>query len=224
MSNSNFYGNFTKSQYYNISGNHGSYQYQTLDELVNTFMVIYVGENKIIPKADRNDVYFFGRRALQEMNYDVLRSKKTWEFELDNRMYIPMPHDFVGYTNVFRVDSKGIKLPLYPTKDTQNPFRPKPKLADNKFEERTKEYYDKIGGEYPNHIDDWWETAHEAGPATRTTEEVFTGEYELDEKGREDRESPIMQEIVTINHHQVYTGVVADNTDDEAGLHSTGYN
>lgn len=224
MSNSNFYGNFTKSQYYNISGNHGSYQYQTLDELVNTFMVIYVGENKIIPKADRNDVYFFGRRALQEMNYDVLRSKKTWEFELDNRMYIPMPHDFVGYTNVFRVDSKGIKLPLYPTKDTQNPFRPKPKLADNKFEERTKEYYDKIGGEYPNHIDDWWETAHEAGPATRTTEEVFTGEYELDEKGREDRESPIMQEIVTINHDQVYTGVVADNTDDEAGLHSTGYN
>ena len=306
MSNSNFYGNFTKSQYYNISRNHGSYQYQTLDELVNTFMVIYVGENKIIPKADRNDVYFFGRRALQEMNYDVLRSKKTWEFELDNRMYIPMPHDFVGYTNVFRVDSKGIKLPLYPTKDTQNPFRPKPKLADNESEAQTKERLDKIGGEYPNYIDDWWETAHEvqgkevkprcgnvdviidfdkSRPPTRPCS--FNGSFEFEVTGTDNWEvigvqdtttglwyqngqlgsliggyklyvldkntdcvhvsaqyigggfgaacpdptidpgstiTPPQMEPITTGGGAVYTGVVADNTDDEAGLHFTGHN
>ncbi len=224
MSNSNFYNNNTISSYYNNSGNHGSYQYQTLDELVNTFMVIYVGENKIIPKADRNDVYFFGRRALQEMNYDVLRSKKTWEFELDNRMYIPMPHDFVGYTHIFKVDANGIKLPLYPTKDTQNPFRPKPRLADNKYESDTKEALDKQGREYPDHIDDWWETAGEVGQPIVTTELVWTGEYELDEKGREDKESPIMKEVSTTTYDQAYNGIVHDNTDDDVFPHPTGHN
>ena len=67
MANSNFYSNQQISEYYNTPGNHGNYQYQSLDELINTFMVIYVGENKIIPKADRNDVYFFGRHLLPHL-------------------------------------------------------------------------------------------------------------------------------------------------------------
>lgn len=136
------YNNLSISQYYNNSSNHGSYQYQSVDELVNTFMAIYVGENKIIPKANRQDVFFFGRRALQEMNYDILRSKKTWEFELDNRMYIPVPHDFVGYTHVSFIDNAGIKRPLYPIKDTKNGFRPKR----------------KEDAASPLDTDEWWET------------------------------------------------------------------
>ena len=71
------YSNQGISNYYNQESQHGSYQYQTLDALVSTFLMVYVGENKIISKANRQDVFFFGRRALQEMNYDVLRSKKT---------------------------------------------------------------------------------------------------------------------------------------------------
>lgn len=301
MANSNFYNNNTISSYYNNSSNHGSYQYQTLDELVNTFMVIYVGENKIIPKADRNDVYFFGRRALQEMNYDVLRSKKTWEFELDNRMYIPMPHDFVGYTNVFRVDANGIKLPLYPTKDTQNPFRPKPALPDNEHEALIRKQYGDINVELPNSIDDWWETAYEGPPTeivldcrdveivldgNKTTPATsncgYDGYASFSVTGTNDWELLGIQNLETQEWHEngtlgnnhtysikiidngtgcihnlnfalggypcedgiyghgstvdptglqsstelnpVYTGIVADNTDDEAGLHATGYN
>ena len=310
MANSNFYNNSTISSYYNNSSNHGSYQYQTLDELVNTFMVIYVGENKIIPKADRNDVYFFGRRALQEMNYDVLRSKKTWEFELDNRMYIPMPHDFVGYTNVFRVDANGIKLPLYPTKDTQNPFRPKPALPDNEAEALIRDQYGDINVELPNSIDDWWETAHEVQgrevkPSCNNVDIIidfdkstaptspcsFNGSFEFEVTGTDNWEvigvqdttsglwyengdlgslyggykiyvldkntdcvhvsdqyigggwgepctstsprvdpgsdrtpSQMTPQINTIGGGAVYTGIVADNTDDEAVLHTTGYN
>ena len=220
MSNSNFYRKNEISQYYNSDDHYGEYQYQTLDELVNTFLVIYVGENKIIPKADRNDVYFFGRRALQEMNYDVLRSKKTWEFELDNRMYIPMPHDFVGYTHVFRVGNNGIKLPLYPTKDTQNPFRPKPKLDDNAFEEKSRKWYAEKGLEPPPHLDDWWETAGESADAIVNTTKEVVG-YE---KGPHGEDIEITHDIETLRHRDDdYQGVVADNTDDEYGPYNGPY-
>jgi hypothetical protein len=120
------------ANYYNNPANYGTFQYQNLSALVNTFLAMYVGENKIISKVDRSDVFFFGRRAMQEMNYDILRSKKTWEFTLDNRMYIPLPHDFVGYTNVFYSDGSGIKHPLYPVRETQNPYRPATKTDDPK--------------------------------------------------------------------------------------------
>lgn len=114
------------SDYYNFEENFGTYQYQSLDDLINTFLAYYVGENKIIPKASKEDVAFFAKRAIQELTYDTLRSKNTWEAEVSNLMYIPLPHDFVGYTNVFWSSPGGIKRPLYPTSDTQNPFRPEP--------------------------------------------------------------------------------------------------
>jgi len=135
------YNNGSISNYY-ASENGGGYQYQSINDLVNTFLAMYVGENKLISKASRQDVFFFGRRALQEMNYDTLRSKKTLEFELDNRMYMIMPHDFVGYTHVFVSDANGIKRPLYPTKDTQNPTRWK--VKDVATDERD--------------LDNWFET------------------------------------------------------------------
>ena len=111
------------ADYYNL-GPHGGYQYQKLDDLINTFAAFYVGENKIIPKANKEDIAFFARRAAQELHYDTLRSKKTWEFEVPNTINTVMPHDFVGYTHMYWSSPGGIKRPLYPTRLTQNPFRP----------------------------------------------------------------------------------------------------
>ena len=34
-----------------------------------------------------------------------------------------LPHDYVNYTKISWVDSAGIKHPLYPTNDTNNPFQ-----------------------------------------------------------------------------------------------------
>lgn len=113
----------SQSDYYNDNV-YGSYQYQELNELISTFIAYYVGENKIIPKASKEDIAFFARRAAQELSYDTLRSKETWEFEVDNTAKTVFPHNFVGYTDVFWSSPNGIKRPLYPTRHTQNPFRP----------------------------------------------------------------------------------------------------
>ena len=73
----------TQSQYYNSnnSANYGNYQFTSLENIINAFMYIYVGESKIISKVSRTDVQFHAMRAIQELSYDVLKSFKSQEIE-----------------------------------------------------------------------------------------------------------------------------------------------
>ena len=69
----------TPQQYY--SGNaFGNYQFTSLDDVINHFMIAYVGEDKIIPKAKRLDVAFHAQRAMQELSFDTFKSCKSQEF------------------------------------------------------------------------------------------------------------------------------------------------
>tara|TARA_R110002012_G_scaffold234813_1_gene408472 strand:- start:10031 stop:10948 length:918 start_codon:yes stop_codon:yes gene_type:complete len=103
-------------------GADGHYQFVTLEDIINSFMVVYVGESKILNKASRTDVQFHGMRAIQELSYDVLRSHKAYEIDVPNTLVMYLPQDYVNYTKLVRVDSNGIERPLYPTSKTSNPF------------------------------------------------------------------------------------------------------
>jgi len=100
----------------------GNYQFVTLDDIISSFMVVYVGENKILTKVSRTDVQFHGMRAIQELSYDVLKSMKSQEIEVPPTLKMMLPHDYVNYCKIVRVDSNGIEKPLYPTGRTSNPF------------------------------------------------------------------------------------------------------
>lgn len=100
----------------------GNYQFVSLDDIISSFMVVYVGENKILSKASRTDVQFHGMRAIQELSYDILRSHKAFEQEVPPTLVMPLPQDYVNYTKIVRVDSKGVEKPIYPTGKTSNPF------------------------------------------------------------------------------------------------------
>lgn len=100
----------------------GNYQFVSLDHIISGFMVSYVGESKLITKVNRNDAQFHGMRAIQELSYDVLRSHKAYEIEVPNTLVMYLPQDYVNYTKIVRVDSKGVEKPLYPTGKTSNPF------------------------------------------------------------------------------------------------------
>ena len=115
--------NQTQNQYYNNSSNFGNYQFTSLDDIINQFMVAYIGEEKIISKASRTDVQFHAMRALAELSFDTFKSIKSQEIELPPSLTMILPHDYVNYTRVLSVDSSGVKHPLYPTKHTQNPFK-----------------------------------------------------------------------------------------------------
>ena len=53
--------------------NYGEYEYISLDNIVNNFLVAYVGDGKLITKAKRTDVLFHAKRGLQE--FKVLNLK-----------------------------------------------------------------------------------------------------------------------------------------------------
>ena len=114
--------NTTQQQYY--SGNDlGNYQFVSLNDIINQFMIAYVGEEKIISKASRTDIAFHAQRALAELSFDTFKSTKSQEIEVNNTLTMILPHDYVNYTKISWVDASGLKHPLYPTKHTSNPTK-----------------------------------------------------------------------------------------------------
>jgi len=107
---------------YNTFVDKGNYQFVSLDDIISSFMVVYIGENKILTKVSRTDIQFHGMRAIQELSYDVLRSHKAYEIEVPSTLVMYLPQDYVNYTKIVRVDSSGVEKPLYPTGKTSNPF------------------------------------------------------------------------------------------------------
>ena len=63
----------TLQQYYQ-GNDYGNYQFTSLDDIINQFMVVYVGEEKLISKASRIDVAFHAQRALAELSFDTFKS------------------------------------------------------------------------------------------------------------------------------------------------------
>ena len=104
------------------SANYGNYQFTTLENIINAFMFVYVGEGKIISKVNRTDVQFHAMRAIQELSYDVLKSFKSQEIEVPNTLSMILPQDYVNYIKVVRVGSDGLERPLYPARRTSDPF------------------------------------------------------------------------------------------------------
>jgi len=111
----------TEQSYYNTSSGLGNYQFVSLADIINQFMFVYVGEDKIIPKASRTDIAFHAQRGLAEMSFDTFKSVKGIEIVLPPSLTMSLPQDYVNYTKVSWVDSAGIKHLLYPASKTSNP-------------------------------------------------------------------------------------------------------
>jgi hypothetical protein len=112
--------NTTEHLYYNGS-EFGGYQFISIDDLINNFIIAYVGEDKMISKIKRTDVAFHAQRALQELSYDVLRSEKSQEIEVSPALTMVLPHDYVNYVKLTWLDDNGIERIIYPAQKSSNP-------------------------------------------------------------------------------------------------------
>mgnify|MGYP003108567417 CR=1 FL=1 len=101
--------------------NYGDYQFTSLEDIINQFIIAYVGEDKIIPKIRKTDVSFYAKRALQELSFDTFKSCKTLELEVPNTLKLPLPQDYVNYVKIQWVDDAGTYRLLYPMSKTSNP-------------------------------------------------------------------------------------------------------
>tara|TARA_R100001594_G_scaffold31843_1_gene59246 strand:- start:3247 stop:4146 length:900 start_codon:yes stop_codon:yes gene_type:complete len=85
----------------------GSYQFISIEDIINNFRVAYVGEDKIISKISRADIRFHAMRGLQELTYDTFKSCKTLELEIPPSLILPLPHDYVNYVKITWLDDNG---------------------------------------------------------------------------------------------------------------------
>ena len=105
-----------------VEENYANYQYIKIKDVVNNFLVAYVGTGKLISSVKRTDLMFHAKRALQEFSYDTLRSIHSQELNIPVNLSVPLPQDYVNYVNVSWVDAQGVKHIIYPTTLTSNPY------------------------------------------------------------------------------------------------------
>ena len=106
-----------------VEENYGSYSYIKLDDIINNFMVAYVGDGKLITSCKRTDLVFHAKRGLQEFSYDTLKSIKSQELNIPPGLSVVIPQDYVNYTKISWIDKLGVKRPIYPANNlTTNPF------------------------------------------------------------------------------------------------------
>tara|TARA_Y100001938_G_scaffold23418_1_gene30526 strand:+ start:8940 stop:10088 length:1149 start_codon:yes stop_codon:yes gene_type:complete len=103
--------------------NYGSYSYIKMNDVIDNFLVGYVGEGKLITNVKRSDVLFHAKRGLQEFSYDTLKSIKSQELTIPESLSLIIPQDYVNYVNFSWIDDYGVQHPIYPVNNlTDNPY------------------------------------------------------------------------------------------------------
>jgi len=106
-----------------VENNYGGYEYLSLGDACDNFMVGYVGDGKILQSAKKSDVLFFAKRSLQEFSYDTLKSIHSQELTIPASLNIVLPQDYVNYVSVCYIDQLGVKRPIYPANNlTTSPY------------------------------------------------------------------------------------------------------
>lgn len=104
-------------QYYENEGkspedaNWGSYQYTSLYEVVNNFMLMYAGNHSLVNNEERFKVLFHAKRAIQELNYDAFKEIKILELNVDESLRYVLPSDFVNWVRISQYRD-GLLFPL----------------------------------------------------------------------------------------------------------------
>ena len=97
-----------------VDNNYGSYEYISINDVVNNYLVAYVGEGKLVPNVKRTDVIFHAKRGLQEFSYDTLKSIKSQELQVPVNLSLVIPQDYVNIVRLSFIDELGVKRIIYP--------------------------------------------------------------------------------------------------------------
>ena len=106
-----------------VENNYGEYAYVKLADIIDNYMVGYVGDGKIVQTAKKSDVLFWAKRSLQEFSYDTLKSIHSSELTIPESLSLTIPQDYVNYVRMSWIDQLGVKRIIYPTNNlTTNPY------------------------------------------------------------------------------------------------------
>tara|TARA_R110000803_G_scaffold114582_4_gene183025 strand:- start:2508 stop:3431 length:924 start_codon:yes stop_codon:yes gene_type:complete len=93
-------------QYYTNNGNNpgdanwGSYQYVSLNDIVNNFMLMYQGNHELLNNLNRYQVLFHAKRGIQELNYDAMKEIKILQLDITDSLRFVLPADYVNWVRI----------------------------------------------------------------------------------------------------------------------------
>ena len=93
-------------EYYDNNGNvpqdanWGSYQYVSLDDVVNNFLLMYAGNHSLVNNEERYKIIFHAKRAIQELNYDAFKEIKILELSVADSLRYVLPSDYVNWVRI----------------------------------------------------------------------------------------------------------------------------
>ena len=94
------YQYYENSQNVPTDANWGSYQYISLEDIVNNFMLMFQGNNEMVNNLNRYQVLFHAKRGIQELNYDAMKEIKILELEVCDQLRFVLPPDYVNWVRV----------------------------------------------------------------------------------------------------------------------------
>lgn len=80
--------------------NFGSYQYVSLFDIVNNFMLMYNGNHSLVNNEERFKILFHAKRAIQELNYDAFREVKTLQLTVADDLRFILPSNYVNWVRI----------------------------------------------------------------------------------------------------------------------------
>ena len=80
--------------------NWGSYQYVSLADIVNNFILMYNGNHSLINNVPRYKFLFHAKRVIQELNYDAFKEIKVLELEVQSDCRFILPSDYVNWVRI----------------------------------------------------------------------------------------------------------------------------
>ena len=123
-------------QYYENDGNNpkdknwGSYQYVSLKDIVNNFMLMYQGNHSLVNNEERYKILFHAKRGIQELNYDAFTEVKALELAVNDACRFVLPSDYVNWVRV-SLNKNGV---LQPLTENINLTSAKAYLQDNNYD------------------------------------------------------------------------------------------
>ena len=87
----------TPYDYHSNEDNHGSYQYKSLKDIVNTLELKYSDSDHILKNVRRTSILLYAKEAISEYNKQVFNDVKAIEITVPEKLYFELPHNFVGY-------------------------------------------------------------------------------------------------------------------------------
>jgi hypothetical protein len=101
----------TSQEYYDNPDEWGNYQYVTLKEIINNF-IMSRDPDDYMATTPRFKILYQAMRGLREFYFDILREIRAIELELSPNLTVTLPPDFINYVRISWVDEEGQLHPM----------------------------------------------------------------------------------------------------------------